>query len=185
MIATPINIYMSLNRNLSQKSLDESWPENKYFFAMILIRTKYFLCDRICSLHISTKVFLLNILSCVRWSWLKSFCFLFGCKRTWPKIQNWPNLTKEIYKIIIPRLIFLWISPQSCPEYEFVHQPCVRCVASGSPSPVGGSLRILWVRIPQLQSLAFLLPLLQGLCGWFLWRRLRYVYRRDRFYTPL
>lgn len=76
---------MSLNRNLSQQTLDESWPDNKYFFAPILIRTKYFLCDKICSLHISTKVFLLNILSCVRWSWLKSLCFLFGCKRIWPK----------------------------------------------------------------------------------------------------
>lgn len=43
-----IHIYMSLNRKLSQKSLDESCPDDKYFFALILIRTKYFLCDRIC-----------------------------------------------------------------------------------------------------------------------------------------
>lgn len=134
----------------------------------------------------STKALLLNI-SSVRKSWFKTVYFFFGCKRTWPKSckTDQINLTKEVCKIIIPRLIFLWISPQSCPEYEFIHQPCVRCAASGSPSPVGGSLRILWVRIPQLQSLAFLLPLLQGLCWWFLWRRLRYVYRRGRFYTPL
>lgn len=34
------------------------------------------------------------------------------------ELQNWPNLTKEIYKIIIPRLVFLRISPQSCKKLQ-------------------------------------------------------------------
>lgn len=54
------------------------------------------------------------------------------------------KLDKRSVKLaLFSRLIFLWISTQSCPEYEFLDQPCVRCAASGSPSPVGGSLRIL------------------------------------------
>lgn len=129
------------------------------------------------------------IISCVKWSWLimkvvkltvhSSYDFSLDANKL---DQRAAKLTESV-KLLFLVWFFFWISPQSCPEYEFLHQPCVRRAASGSPSPVGGSLRILWIRIPQLQPFAFLLPLLQGLCGWFLRRRLRY--RRDRFYIPL
>lgn len=131
------------------------------------------------------------IISCGKWSWLimkvvkLTVYSPYDISLDANKLdQRAAKLTESVkLSFLVHVWFFFWISPQSCPEYEFLHQPCVRCASSGSPSPVGGSLRILWIRIPQLQPFAFLLPLLQGLCGWFLRRRLRY--RLDRFYIPL